>query len=538
MKVTGTFDTITLEILWQRLVSAVDEASAALIRAAFSTIVRESYDFACVITDTRGELLAQAQNSIPAFIGTLPRTVQWLMSYFPPDGLSPGDVLVSNDPWYGTGHLPDINLVKPIFYRATLIGYAAATAHAPDIGGRTGSHDLRDVYEEGVQIPPLKLLRKGVVDETLVAMLRANVRAADAVIGDLWAQMGALDVIEARVMTVMDEYGLNELDALSSEIQQRTQAAMRRAIAEVPHGTYRHAFDTDGILGHTVHIEMSMTFDGHDCVIDFAGSSPQITGMALNCVYPYTYAYTSYGVKLALLPNVRNNEGVWRPIKIHAPVGSVLNHKFPTSGASRSMLGQYLPAGVMQCLAQAVPGKVMGSPGSPVWSLYQSGVDKNGRTYANRYFLNGGFGANARMDGANVLSWPSNISNVPIEMIEHDAPYRVRAKRLREGTGGQGTHRGGLGQEIELEVLGEEPLQFRFNAERIKTPTDGVVGGQPGATGEIRINGQAVEDTKAVYTLQPGDRLRMATPSGGGYGDPSQRPRALAERDRDEGYMP
>jgi N-methylhydantoinase B len=243
-------------------------------------------------------------------------------------------------------------------------------------------------------------------------------------------------------------------------------------------------------------------------------------------------------VKLALLPGVRNNEGVWRPIKIKAPLGSVLNHTFPTSGASRSMLGQYLPAAALQCLAQAVPGKVMGSPGSPVWSLYQSGVDKHGRTYANRYFLNGGFGANARMDGANVLSWPSNISNVPIEMIEHDAPYRIRAKRLREGTGGRGMHRGGVGQEIELEVLGDQALEFRFNAERIKTPPDGVVGGEPGATGEIHINDRRIEDTKAVYTLEPGDRLRMATPAGGGYGDPRQRPPSLSARDREEGYMP
>ena len=426
--------------------SAVDEASVALVRAAFSTIVRELHDYACVITDTRGELLAQAQNSIPAFIGTLPRTVQWLSTHFPPAALSPGDVLISNDPWFGTGHLPDVNLVKPLFHRGALVGYAAATAHAPDIGGRTGSHDLRDVYEEGVQIPPLKLLRQGVVDETLVAMLRANVRGADAVIGDLWAQLGALDVIEARVATVIEEYRLDGLDRLSREIQQRTEAAMRRAIAEVPHGTYRHAFDTDGMLGHKVHIEMAMTFDGHDCLIDFEGSSPQINGAALNCAYTYTYAYTSYGVKLVLLPNVRNNEGVWRPIKVKAPLGSVLNHKFPTSGASRSMLGQYLPAGVMQCLAHAVPGKVMGCPGSPVWSLYQSGVDKNGRTYANRYFLNGGFGANARLDGANVLSWPSNISNVPIEMVEHDAPYRIRVKRLRVGSGGAARTAAGSGR--------------------------------------------------------------------------------------------
>ncbi len=328
------FDAVTLEILWQRLVSAVDEASAALIRSAFSTVVRESHDFACVITDTSGGLLAQAQHSIPAFIGTLPRTVGWLLQHFPVAALAPGDVMICNDPWYGTGHLPDINLVKPIFQGGVLVGFAAATAHAPDIGGRTGSHDLRDIYEEGVQIPPLKLLRAGVVDETLVAMLRANVRAPDEVVGDLWAQLAALDVIEARVCDLMQEYGLGELDALSAELQDRAEAAMRAAIAGVPHGTYRLAFDTDGLLGHAVHIEMAMTFDGRDCVIDFAGSSPQVNGTAVNSAYVYTYAYTAYGVKLALLPRVRNNDGVLRPIIIKAPEGSVLNHKFPASGAS------------------------------------------------------------------------------------------------------------------------------------------------------------------------------------------------------------
>jgi N-methylhydantoinase B len=531
------FDPIALEILWQRLVSAVEEASAALIRAAFSTVVRESHDFACVITDSRGDLLAQGQQSIPAFIGTLPRTVRWLLTHFPATELAPGDVLIANDPWFGTGHLPDINVVKPIFRGARLIGYAASTAHAPDIGGRTGSHDLRDVFEEGVQIPPLKLLRCGVVDDTLIAMLSKNVRAPEAVIGDLWAQVAALDLISARVLTLMDEYRLDELDALSGEIQRRTEAAMRAAIAAVPQGTYRHAFDTDGILGHKVHIEMAVTFDGRDCLIDYEGSSAQIDGAAINCAYVYTYSYTSYGVKLALLPNVRNNEGVWRPIKVRAAEGSILNHKFPTSGASRAMLGQYLPAGIMQCLAQAIPGRVMGSPGSPVWSLYQSGVDRDGKIYANRYFLNGGFGGNSRTDGANVLSWPSNISNVPVEVVEQLTPYRIRAKMLRTGTGGAGRHRGGLGQQLDIEVLGDAPLEFRFNAERIATPAAGVVGGGPGAPGEIRINDQPIHDTKLAYTLQPGDRLSLRTPGGGGYGPPDERTAAAHQHDLLAGYI-
>ncbi|WP_108662233.1 hydantoinase B/oxoprolinase family protein [Acuticoccus kandeliae] len=515
-----TFDAITLEILWQRLISAVDEASATLIRAAFSTVVRESHDFACVVTDTRGDLVAQAQKSIPAFIGTLPRTVRWMLTHFAPEDLSPGDVLISNNPWYGTGHLPDINVVRPIFMDGAIVGYAAATAHAPDIGGRTGSHELRDVFEEGVQIPPLKLVRSGVVDETFVAMLSANVRAPEAVIGDLWAQLGALDVIEKRVVSVMREHRLTALDGLSDAIQSLTEAAMRKAIAAVPHGTYRHAFSTDEVLGHRVHIEMAITFDGHDCVVDFTGSSPQIDGAAVNCAHVYTYAYTSYGLKLVLLPHVRNNEGVWRPIKVSAPEGSILNHTFPTSGASRAMLGQYLPAGVMQCLAKAVPEKVMGSPGSPVWSFYQSGLDKNGKITADRYFLNGGFGANARMNGANVLSWPSNISNVPVEVVEHLSPYRVLRKSLREGSGGAGKHRGGLGQQFDFEVLGSSELQMRFNAERIATPPAGVVGGEPGAAGEIRINDRPITNTKIAHPVRPGDVVSLRTPGGGGYGTP------------------
>ncbi len=523
MEKSAPFDPITLEILWQRLVSAADEASAALIRAAFSTVVRESHDFSCVVVDSRGEMLAQAQQSIPLFNGTLSRTVRWLMSKFPAAELAPDDVLISNDPWEGTGHLPDINVVKPIFFKGKIVGYAAATAHAPDIGGRTGSHDLRDIFEEGVQIPPLKFVRGGVVDETFITMLRANVRGPDAVIGDLWAQLGALNLIEARVCTVMEEYGLSELDTLSHEIHTRSEAAMRKAIAAVPKGTYRASFDADGAFGHPLHIEMAMIFDGSECLIDFTGSSPQIKGAAVNSAYCYTYAYSAYGVKLALLPSVRNNEGVWRPIKVSAPVGSILNHTYPTSGASRAMLGQYLPAGVMQCMAQAVPDKVMGLPGSPVWSFYQSGIDKNGKTYAYRIFLNGGFGANSSMDGANVLSWPSNITNLPVEVMEHTTPYRVHGRRLRKGTGGTGKFQGGSGQELEIELLGDEAMEVRFNAERIRSPAAGIVGGGAGAPGEIRINGTPVPDTKVPYTLKPGDRVAICTPAGGGYGDPRER---------------
>ena len=244
----GCFDAVTLEILWKRLIAAVDEASVALVRVAFSSVVRESSDFACVITDTHGRLLAQATASIPSFIGTLPRTVRHFIERFDIARMKPGDVFVCNDPWYGTGHLSDVNLTMPIFHKGTVVGFAASTAHAPDIGGRTGSMEMRDVFEEGFQIPALKLMDAGRIDATLIALLRANVRAPDEVVGDLYAQITGLEVIEQRVLTLMEEHGLVELSGLVAEIHDRSEAAMRAAIAEIPAGTYRFTVTPDGLI--------------------------------------------------------------------------------------------------------------------------------------------------------------------------------------------------------------------------------------------------------------------------------------------------
>ena len=530
-----TFDAVTLEILWKRLISAVDEASATLIRTAFSTVVRESYDFACVVTNVEGHLLAQATQSIPSFIGTLPRTVRHFREFFDLDSLKPGDVLISNDPWKGTGHLPDINVARPLFREGHIVGWAASTAHAPDIGGRTGSTEMRDIFEEGFQIPPLKLIDDGKVNDVLLALLRQNVRAPDEVVGDLWAQVNGLDVIERRVLEVMEEYGLGELETLAATIHDRSEAAMRAAIAEVPQGTYRYSIASDG-LKTPIEIEIAITFDGKDCVIDFEGSSPQMDGTSLNAVYAYTYAYTSYGIKCMLAPQLPNNDGVWRPIIINAPEGSVLNHRFPTAGFSRHMVGHYLPTAAIAAMADALPMRVMAPCGTPVWNIQTAGVDANGRSFANLFFFNGGMGGSGHHDGMNVLSWPSNISCVPIEMMERMAPLRIVRKALREGSGGLGEFRGGLGQDIAFRMTGGKPMSVSFSADRSKTAPEGILGGSPGAIGELRINDSEPLDTKLFYTLKPGDMLFMRTPGGGGYGDPAKRSEDLIARDREEGY--
>lgn len=528
-----TFDAATLEVLWTRLISTVDEAAAALVRSSFSTLVRESHDFSCVLTDPNGYSTVQATRSIPSFIGTLPRTVRHFLAEFPPDEIHPGDVFVTNDMYQGTGHLPDISVAKPIFHKDRLVGFAASVAHAPDIGGKIRSPEPREVFEEGFQIPIMKLAERGVVNPTLIALLRKNVRVPDQVVGDLWAQLSALDLMENRVVQLLDAYDLDSLDGLAEEIQRRSETAMRTAIAALPDGVYRSSLDTDG-LEVPVHLEAAVIIEGDRLRVDFSGSSDQV-GRAINVATCYTFAYTAYGLKCAVSPDIPNNEGTLRPISIDAPEGSILNPVYPAAGGSRVLVGHYLPILMFQALADVVPENVMAGAGSPLWGMNHSGV-KDGKPYANMFFFNGGMGASAHGDGHNTLSWPSNVSSTSIEVSERIAPVRFVYKRLRPGSGGAGRHRGGLGQEILVESLSNSPVAVSFLAERTRFAAPGVAGGKPGRCGKVTINWEEV-DPKRQYVLKRGDMVGLATPGGGGYGPPSERSPGARERDLAFGYV-
>lgn len=534
-----TFDAVELELLWRRLISLVDEAAAALVRTSFSTLVRESYDFSCIVTDAEGQSLMQATESIPSFIGTLPATVKHFLRFFPPETLSPGDVLITNDIWLGTGHLPDITVAKPIFRDGRLVAFSASTAHAPDIGGKIRSPEPREVFEEGFQIPPLKLMRGGVVDETLVALLRQNVRTPDQTLGDLWAQVVALDLMEDRLIALMGGYGLPDLTSLAREIQGRCEEAMRAAIRALPDGTYHSALQTDGLMDTPVTIRLALTIDGDAIRMDFAGSDAQVD-RAINCAKCYTDAMCLYGVKVCTSPNLPNNEGAWRPIRVTAPEGCIVNPVFPASGGSRMLIGHYLPMLVFGCLGQVVPERVMAACGSPMWGMNQSGLRDDGagraRPYANMFFFNGGMGGNGRRDGQTTLSWPSNVSSTSIEISEHIAPLRFHHKRLRPDSGGPGRHRGGLGQEIEIEVLSGTPIAVSFLAERTIFPAFGVESGEDGAAGALLING-AAQDPKRQYVLRRGDSVTLRTPGGGGHGPPAARDAAALRADLAAGYV-
>ncbi|MEX2642605.1 MAG: hydantoinase B/oxoprolinase family protein [Acetobacterales bacterium] len=529
------FDPVTLEVLWTRLISSVDEAAAALVRTSFSTLVRESYDFSCIITDEKGESLVQATDSIPSFIGTLPATTKHFVAHFPPETLNPGDILITNDLHLGTGHLPDITVAKPIFRNGTLIGFSASTAHAPDIGGKIRSPEPREVFEEGFQIPMMKLAEAGETNETLVALLRKNVRTPDLTMGDLWAQVVALEVMEARLNALMDDYGLEELGPLAKELQDRCEAAMRAAIRELPDGVYRSELQTDGLMKEPITIKMTLTVDGDSIVCDYDGTDPQVD-RAINCAMCYTLAMTCYGVKCCTSPNLPNNEGAFKPITVRAPDGCIVNPVFPCSGGSRMLIGHYLPMLVFGCLGDIVPERVMAACGSPMWGMNQSGVSKEGKPYANMFFYNGGMGATFRRDGATCLSWPSNVSSTSVELSELIAPLRFRRKALRPDSGGPGKHRGGLGQEIFLESRSDSLIAVSFLAERTLFPAFGIRDGRGGAPGELEINGERV-DPKLQYVLKRGDTVAMRTPGGGGHGNPAERDKALRERDAFEGYV-
>lgn len=528
------FDAVELELLWRRLISLVDEAAAALVRTSFSTLVRESYDFSCIVTDAAGQSLVQATESIPSFIGTLPETVKHFLKFFPPETLNPGDVLITNDIWLGTGHLPDITVAKPIFRHGKLVAFSASTAHAPDIGGKIRSPEPREVFEEGLQIPPLKLMRAGEADETLVAILRKNVRTPEQTMGDLWAQVVALDLMEERLHILMEQAGLDDLAALAAEIHARCEVAMRSAIAALPDGTYSSELQTDGLMDKPVTLKLSLTIEGDRIIADYTGTDAQVD-RAINCALCYTYAMTMYGIKVCTSPNLPNNEGAWRSISIIAPEGCIVNPVFPASGGSRMLIGHYLPMLVFGCLGQIVPERVMAACGSPMWGMNQSGVNAQGKPYANMFFYNGGMGANMRGDGISCLSWPSNVSSTAIEITEHIAPLRVHYKRLRPDSGGPGRHRGGLGQEIALESRSETPIAVSFLAERTIFPAFGIEGGKAGAPGVLRINGDKV-DPKKQYVLSRGDTVILATPGGGGHGDPEQRDKLVHENDIRAGY--
>lgn len=508
------FDPISIEILWARIISIVDEAAATFSRASFSTLVREANDFAVILTDQDGRSIAQSTKSIPSFIATLPATIKAFLERFPRDTLADGDVLITNDPWLGTGHVHDVNIVVPIFWQGGLIGFAGIATHLPDIGGRIRSTGVREIFEEGLQIPPVKLFDAGRRNETLVAMIARNVRVPDHSLGDIFGAVAGCQSLGVKLDELLTSEQI-DLGALAGVLQSRSEAVMRRAIAEVPDGTYHHVVRHDGFEERIV-IDCTIDIVGDEMRIDYAGSTEQLP-RAVNVVPAYTFAYTAYGVKVLLAPNVPNNEGSFLAITTTAPAGSILNPVYPAASGGRGIIGHMLPAAVMGALAPVL-GDRFGAEGSANSSFTMTGQHA-GRRYAVINFLNAGLGATARRDGQSVLSFPSNLGNTPVEVMESLAPIRILHRARRRGSGGNGRHRGGDGLSLTFEFYGDEPAVCSFISTRRIVPPAGADGGEDGAPGRIMINGEVI-DPAEHQVLRKGDRIDFLTAGGGGFGRP------------------
>jgi N-methylhydantoinase B len=527
------YDPISLEILWNRLVSIVDEASAALIRASFSTVLRESNDFACVLLDAQGRSLAQSVRSIPSFIGTMPISLKKFLEIFPPDSLEPGDVIISNDPWICTGHLPDVTMATPLFRKGELIAFAGCIGHSPDMGGRIRSGDSTEIYEEGLQIPPSKLVKAGKFNEDLISLIRQNVRVPDMVLGDFRAEMAANELLGKRLMDLMEEQRIDRLEGLAETIHRTSEGAVRDAIREIPNGRYSHEIWMDG-FDEPLTIKLRLEIEGDRVHCDYSGTSPQID-RGLNTVLNYTYAYTVYPLKCAICPTVPNNEGCLRPMTVTAPEGSLLNPRYPAAVGGRAMVGHYLTTAVFGALQEVIPERIQADSGSPLWCINFSGTN-HGKKYASLFFVNGGQGASPHKDGISCLPYPSNISNTPVEVIENTIPVFIHRKELRRDSAGAGRWRGGLGQDTEIELVADAPCTVAFLSERIKFPPRGMKGGKPGQTGRLELNGKWIHPKKNIV-IQPGDVLNVSTPGGAGFWDQGERDRDSIQRDLKNGLI-
>ena len=536
---TDTLIDIHKQVMWNRLVSVVEEQALALIRTAFSTSVREAGDLSAGIFDRKGRMLAQAVTGTPGHVNAMAEAVGHFINDIGPDNIFEGDVYITNDPWKGTRHLHDITIVSPSFYRGSLVGYFASTAHVVDIGGRGFGHDAREVYEEALCIPIMKLFERGKVNRDLINIVRNNVRENDKVVGDLYALAASNETGHLRLVDMMDEFRITDLEEIGGFILEHSYRATLERIRDLAPGSYANTMTLDGYdepIGLAVRLDIGP--DG--ILIDFDGTSG-MSRYGINVPGVYAKAYACYGLKCSIAPEVPNNAGSLAPFSVKAPLGCILNAERPAPVSVRHVLGHFVPDLVMGALHHCMPGRIPAEGASALWNIQLSvrpvGNEISGAGAEILMFNSGGTGARPTLDGLNATAFPSGVHTMPVEATEHVGPIVVWRKELREGSGGAGEHRGGLGQVIEMSA--PEGYSLRFNAmfDRIKHPARGRDGGQPGAPGGVRLGDGTPLRGKGQQQVPLGQRLVLSLPGGGGYGDPHKRSPEAVERDLVNGYI-
>ncbi len=533
---------VSHQVMWNRLISVVEEQAQALVRTAFSTSVREAGDLSAGVYDDAGQMLAQAVTGTPGHVNAMADAVGHFIRRIGRENMYPGDVYITNDPWEGTGHLHDITVVTPSFCKDVFVGFFACTAHIVDIGGRGFGADANSVYEEGLYIPIMKFADRGEVDQTLIRIVRGNVREPDQLVGDIFALATCNEIGHRRLTDMMDEFGLRDLSEIADYILENSRRATIERIAALPRAQASGEMEIDGYdtpITLAVHLEVK---DDH-MVCDFTGTSG-VDKKGINVPHVYTKAYACYALKCAIAPEIPNNAASLAPFVISAPEGSILNAPHPAPVALRHVIGHLIPDTVYEALDQILPGVV---PAEGAGSLCNFQVSLQPRTDAPApegavrsevlMFNSGGSGARPTLDGMSATAFPSGVMTMPAEATEHAGPVIIWRKELREDSGGAGQYRGGLGQYMEVGAREGQEFDISLMFDRVDHPARGRHGGAAGGATVVGQDDGSAMRGKGRQFVPHGRKVMMAFPGGAGYGDPALRDPELVKRDLARGYI-
>jgi len=529
-----TIDGVTLEIMWNRLIAVMNEIDDAIVRTSFSTIVGESRDFGYILTDAEGRSLCQSSFSPPNFCVVLPITAKHLLARFPIETLREGDVLATNDPWIGTGHLPDYVMISPVCRRGRVVAFVGSIAHVSDVGGHAGDIEALDVFQEGLRLPPCKLYRAGEENAEVFEIIAANCRVPDLVLGDLRAMIGTHWIGARRLREFLDDYDLEDLRLVAAEIHGRSETAMRRRIAALPDGHHEFGLDIDGYI-ETVHLQAAVEIRGSDVYVDYTGTSAQTDAASINCVYNTTFASTIFPFKCCLVPDIPNNEGLFRPIHVTAPEGSILNTRFPHPVKTRAKTTNNVNQVIFGAIWPLVGPHAQAGSGS-IWPFTLRGEEEGYGRFVVDMLPHGGRGALPELDGMVPVAFPHNSVVTPCEVMETKAPLLFLRKELRADSAGAGRRRGGLGQRIAFRHVGRNEMILSLIPDKIVCRPPGLAGGLPGEPGQVLLNG--VELTRfPPIRFRPGDEVELLMPGAGGFGPPAEREPERVQADVDGGYV-
>ena len=527
------------QVMWNRLLSVVEEQGQTLVRTAFSPIVRECGDISAGVFDLEGRMMAQAVTGTPGHVNSMAESVKHFINYFPLNTMNEGDIFITNDPWMGTGHLNDFVLTTPCFKNNKIVGLFSCTSHLTDIGGLGVGPDATDIHMEGLYIPMLKLADRGVMNETLLKLISQNTRQPVETEGDVYSLAACNDIGCKRLVEMMNEFEIDDLKSLSDFIYDKSLSAVENEIKKIPNGVYENSMMIDG-FEKDIKLEAKLTVSDKSISVDYTGTSDK-SKFGINVPLSYTKAYTCFGLSCLVSAEIPNNAGSLKPFEIDAPLGSILNAPYPAAVCARHIIGQMLPDVVFGCLEKAIPNKVPAEGASCLWNItFRGKTDRganNNSLFAVTAVVNGGTGARPNKDGLSATAYPSGVRGTPVEINEAVAPLLFLKKEYNPGSGGKGKYNGGLGQLIEIKSAIDEDMDLLASFDRIKFPARGRLNGSNGKPGHVSIKGKGKLNGKGTQVIKSGDILQIHTPGGAGYGDYSERDQGLLEKDLENEFL-